>query len=859
MIDDDGNNGRTKEKEEESPSCSSQNSATSASSSSPSSCPAGVITNIGENTTTNDASNTDADDTTTTTYHDDDNALVDRGWGSIRIAVTSQVDEEKHSRSNSSGDKNTNDDDDDDDDDATAPTTKLPTGVTPRSSGVWQAQIYCAGKTRYIGVWDKPQYAARAYMLAKEQLQQLKQKILQDKKNTDQKILRQESTSGSSSSNTNTILRRRITADTEKCTMHRQQQQHQCFDSPTSTTVTMHLHHKVSATSTTLSPTMSLPYDNSSSTPTSTSSDSSTSSRPIQKRRKMMGAASTSTGKAAGSSDVGESWSTTVSTTASAGVGAAAETTKYITSAKTEVKTTQQKIPLPLIPVSMMEEAALSSSFSSSPSSSSEEGGDATATASVPFTTLPPPPPLSLSAGTFWPPPPPYSNTRRKKGTNIKNVLYNAHLPHQRSHYQKSQRSSSSRILPPHTMLQKSSHTIPRRYHSASPPLHCDMQPYLYGYHYQQQHHQNYYYYQGHAYPHTIVHPSASTPTATAANGKNTNMNGKRKQNHTMMQNPRTKVDSSSVAAAIWSLTSMGTTAVPTKTTAVAATTMTASKRKPQPPKKKKRAKPSASSNTIADKKSVLSGNATEKKKNDKKWQTIRSEVMTIFNEKKKRLKKVAVHKKHIGIARLNKTTSGSSNNKNDGEVQDKFTDDDILLKKTFGMDVLRGITVRPSGKFQAQLYFDGRSRYIGVFDSKFEAASAYEMIRKRIKEQQYAGTYNAPTSQVKNSKSTTSKSVTPVLPIIMTATIKGAHRATSSSSSALIARSTGTKIECTVSTATNETMILSSSETGGDTKDDDANTSANIPTSTAVVVVDSTVSPTESVRSITPTPTFGL
>lgn len=132
-------------------------------------------------------------------------------------------------------------------------------------------------------------------------------------------------------------------------------------------------------------------------------------------------------------------------------------------------------------------------------------------------------------------------------------------------------------------------------------------------------------------------------------------------------------------------------------------------------------------------------------------------------------------------------------------------------------------------------------------------------MIRKRIKEQQYAGTYNAPTSQVKNSKSTTSKSVTPVLPIIMTATIKGAHRSTLSSSSALIARSTGTKIECTVSTATNETMILSSSETGGDTKDDDANTSANIPTSTAVVVVDSTVSPTESVRSITPTPTFGL
>ena len=122
-------------------------------------------------TATTEATIANADDTTTTTsYHDD--ALVDRGWGSIRIAVTSQVDEEKRSRSNSSGDKNTNDDDDDDD--ATAPTTKLPTGVTQRPSGMWQAQIYCAGKTRYIGVWDKPQYAARAYMLAKEQLQQLK-------------------------------------------------------------------------------------------------------------------------------------------------------------------------------------------------------------------------------------------------------------------------------------------------------------------------------------------------------------------------------------------------------------------------------------------------------------------------------------------------------------------------------------------------------------------------------------------------------------------------------------------------------------------------------------------------------------
>jgi hypothetical protein len=48
--------------------------------------------------------------------------------------------------------------------------------------------------------------------------------------------------------------------------------------------------------------------------------------------------------------------------------------------------------------------------------------------------------------------------------------------------------------------------------------------------------------------------------------------------------------------------------------------------------------------------------------------------------------------------------------------------------------ELLRGITMRPSGKFQAQMYFSGQSRYIGVFDTKEQAALAYEMIRNRIK-----------------------------------------------------------------------------------------------------------------------------
>ena len=93
-----------------------------------------------------------------------------------------------------------------------------------------------------------------------------------------------------------------------------------------------------------------------------------------------------------------------------------------------------------------------------------------------------------------------------------------------------------------------------------------------------------------------------------------------------------------------------------------------------------------------------------EKNAQNEKWKTIRAEVIAFFDEYK----------------RLNgKKTSG---------------DEDPRKNKTFDKDVLRGITVRPSGKFQAQLYFGGRSRYIGVFDSEFEAASAYEMIRSRLK-----------------------------------------------------------------------------------------------------------------------------
>ena len=64
---------------------------------------------------------------------------------------------------------------------------------------------------------------------------------------------------------------------------------------------------------------------------------------------------------------------------------------------------------------------------------------------------------------------------------------------------------------------------------------------------------------------------------------------------------------------------------------------------------------------------------------------------------------------------------------------------------------ILRGVTMRPSGKWQAQLYFAGKSRYIGVFDTREKAALAYEIAREKLKTGHVKGSDGATTENLVN------------------------------------------------------------------------------------------------------------
>ncbi|KAL3921119.1 MAG: hypothetical protein SGILL_002915, partial [Bacillariaceae sp.] len=50
--------------------------------------------------------------------------------------------------------------------------------------------------------------------------------------------------------------------------------------------------------------------------------------------------------------------------------------------------------------------------------------------------------------------------------------------------------------------------------------------------------------------------------------------------------------------------------------------------------------------------------------------------------------------------------------------------------------EILKGITQRPSGKWQAQVYYAGKSRYIGVFPNRQKAALAFKLVRSKLRPQ---------------------------------------------------------------------------------------------------------------------------
>lgn len=86
---------------------------------------------------------------------------------------------------------------------------------------------------------------------------------------------------------------------------------------------------------------------------------------------------------------------------------------------------------------------------------------------------------------------------------------------------------------------------------------------------------------------------------------------------------------------------------------------------------------------------------------------------------------------------RVPKRNSRYSANENEepkptAEVRKRYEDlqKKSLDKRKIPTDV-KGVTMRPSGKWQVQYYYCGSSRYIGVFESKEDALIAYETARQ--------------------------------------------------------------------------------------------------------------------------------
>ncbi|GMI20120.1 hypothetical protein TrCOL_g4978 [Triparma columacea] len=78
-------------------------------------------------------------------------------------------------------------------------------------------------------------------------------------------------------------------------------------------------------------------------------------------------------------------------------------------------------------------------------------------------------------------------------------------------------------------------------------------------------------------------------------------------------------------------------------------------------------------------------------------------------------------------------TKTRSTNSLNNCDVTSPLPSPDG--KATPATPAYRGVTQRPSGKWQAQVYYLGKSRYIGVFQTMGKASLAYEMARDQLRD----------------------------------------------------------------------------------------------------------------------------
>jgi hypothetical protein len=110
---------------------------------------------------------------------------------------------------------------------------------------------------------------------------------------------------------------------------------------------------------------------------------------------------------------------------------------------------------------------------------------------------------------------------------------------------------------------------------------------------------------------------------------------------------------------------------------------------------------------------------STREKSPPSKLETERVEEDKISRKTRKSAKK-----KEVAVGETKKTSKRGDSKKKESNSNDS----------DFDADVSRGITIRPSNRWQAQIYFQGKSRYIGVFDSRQAAGHAFVLTRTLLK-----------------------------------------------------------------------------------------------------------------------------